>query len=546
MRRTATISLFLLALGAGTGCAEVDEDLLCPADTIYCDGTCHMASRIHCGVCGNACGEAEVCVDGGCQPCGPGTTFCGEVCIDEASDPSHCGGCDRACSAGEGCVGGVCGEACSTSEDCAAHTRGCSMGVCEDGLCEVRDAPDSTVCRPSTGLCDIDEICVSGVCPEDSLAPASTECREAVGACDEAETCTGLDAACPEDRVAPSTTVCRAGAGACDSVELCTGSDAACPPDTLLPATVVCRSGAGLCDVEERCSGSDALCPADALASAGTECRAATRSCDAAETCSGMAAFCPSDELMADGATCPTGGCLAGMCNPLYLPGLVLWTDASVAANVLTSGSDVTQWTDLSGGARHLLPLVSALSTAPSSYAPGAVGGLGAISFAESIPLCATARAPFETAEMTYFAVAQFVTSTSRWSFVIGKDPYDWGTGYGVEIDGADIGVFVSSSGPSMRAPVTTDTPHILRVIHIAGVANLYVDGTLVSSQAMASDFDSSAYDYCVGAAQSTGGGAEDWGMNGHLGEVLHYDRALTDAEITSIEAALRTKWSVL
>jgi hypothetical protein len=42
---------------------------------------------------------------------------------------------------------------------------------------------------------------------------------------------------CPTDAFEPATTVCRPSSGACDVAETCTGSSAACPADTGLPDT---------------------------------------------------------------------------------------------------------------------------------------------------------------------------------------------------------------------------------------------------------------------------------------------------------------------
>jgi hypothetical protein len=42
------------------------------------------------------------------QPCGPGLTNCGGLCVDTSSDESHCGNCDSVCFSGKTCIQGAC------------------------------------------------------------------------------------------------------------------------------------------------------------------------------------------------------------------------------------------------------------------------------------------------------------------------------------------------------------------------------------------------------------------------------------------------------
>jgi hypothetical protein len=121
--------------------------------------------------------------------------------------------------------------------------------------------------------------------------------------------------------------VCRPSTGVCDPDEVCTGASAACPSDGFI-ATAMCRPPAGACDTLERCSGSSGLCPADTFMPAGTSCGAALVCARAAccapgvtpavETCNNLDDDC--NGFVDDGVTrdCyagPTGTGAVGACR---------------------------------------------------------------------------------------------------------------------------------------------------------------------------------------------------------------------------------------
>jgi hypothetical protein len=79
------------------------------------------------------------------------------------------------------------------------------------------------------------------------------------------------------------STVCRPSTDLCDAAERCTGTAAACPPDALSPATQVCRPAANACDAPETCTGGNPICPAD-TGSAGPD-EDDDTVCDAGDNC---------------------------------------------------------------------------------------------------------------------------------------------------------------------------------------------------------------------------------------------------------------------
>jgi hypothetical protein len=106
-RRAFPLSVLLVLAAPLAACSPT-----CPETQTLCGQTCtHVRSdNLHCGRCGNACGEGQVCDEGTCRvSCQPHLTDCGGRCLDLRSDPEHCGVCDRACPVDDTCMLGNCG-----------------------------------------------------------------------------------------------------------------------------------------------------------------------------------------------------------------------------------------------------------------------------------------------------------------------------------------------------------------------------------------------------------------------------------------------------
>lgn len=87
----------------------------------------------NCGTCGHACEAGQFCANGTCL-CPPGTTRCGDECVDTAKDPMNCGACGYACPGGFAMRPGQ------------PSTGG---PLCDDGECKY-------VCFPGYADCDRD------------------------------------------------------------------------------------------------------------------------------------------------------------------------------------------------------------------------------------------------------------------------------------------------------------------------------------------------------------------------------------------------------
>jgi len=120
-----------------------------------------------------------------------------------------------------------------------------------------------------------------------------------------AENCTGSSALCPTDAFEPQTQVCRPSAGACDIPESCTGSGSQCPADAVKVHGFVCQQGQ-VCQPTSICDGSTATCSVTYLSNSSV-CRAAVGECDIPEYCTGSTGTCPADQHDATGTPCDDG-----------------------------------------------------------------------------------------------------------------------------------------------------------------------------------------------------------------------------------------------
>ncbi len=156
-----------------------------------CNGGCHdtQRSKKHCGACGNACNDGEVCVEGACKSscpqgeamcggtcagpdtnsmycglnCSPGTTACGNDCVNGWNDPKHCGTCGNACKDGEVCTLGECKSACDNG-----------LTVCGNGCFDLQKTKNH--CGACGQACGGQQVCVAGQC-QDSCPSGQTNCN---------------------------------------------------------------------------------------------------------------------------------------------------------------------------------------------------------------------------------------------------------------------------------------------------------------------------------------------------------------------------------
>ncbi len=195
--------------------------------------------------------EGDVCNPGGI--CFIQVCEAGQCVVDTAQlDGSECGDGDE-CNI-EVCQAGQCVLEPEPEFDGDVCNPGglCFIQVCDTGQCVVDTAQlDGSECGDGDE-CNI-EVCQEGQCVQDP-EPEGTACGDpSNNLCDNPDTCDGSGTC--DDNLEPNGTVCRASSGVCDIEEFCDGSSASCPIDVFQPTGTVCSCsvGEGVCDENNEC-----------------------------------------------------------------------------------------------------------------------------------------------------------------------------------------------------------------------------------------------------------------------------------------------------
>lgn len=148
-RAVAFLALFTILGCSSLGCSSNDADttngtppVTCSDGRVDCSGTCvdTKADRAHCGACGNACADGQVCAAGACSAnCTAPLTNCDGACVDTSSDAAHCGGCGKACAPGSICNAGTC--ACGTPVSFAKDVQSIFSASCTGTGCHSGASP---------------------------------------------------------------------------------------------------------------------------------------------------------------------------------------------------------------------------------------------------------------------------------------------------------------------------------------------------------------------------------------------------------------------
>lgn len=149
-----------------------------------CGASCVRTSSdpAHCGACGQACGDEQVCQQGECAAeCADPLENCDGACVDWLHDRLYCGNCETQCEGADVCLEGVCGTCvepadCDDGLDCTADD--CRQGVCAnevadgwcraEGVCIAAGEPctGGGVCAPCAGGCAVPPSSLSVSCDE--------------------------------------------------------------------------------------------------------------------------------------------------------------------------------------------------------------------------------------------------------------------------------------------------------------------------------------------------------------------------------------------
>jgi hypothetical protein len=213
---------------------------------------------------------------------------------------------------------------------------------------------------------------------------------------------------------------------------------------------------------------------------------------------------------------------------------LVLWLRAD--RGVTAQGGRISSWGDQSGNGADAVQSVAASQPTLASDA-----GVPAVSFdgvAEFLTL-PDIDAPFSRG-LSIFAAVNIVPQQSGCSALLELSA-------GTESDDISLGDFLGAAHFEVKdavgegAPIAADRFHLMSVIHsVPGSAEMRLDGasTIVTVAPMARDtlrttnfVGRTLVDLCTP-------------LSGRVYELVLYSRAVSGAEVTAIESALRSRWA--
>ncbi|MDA1231169.1 MAG: hypothetical protein O2856_10380 [Planctomycetota bacterium] len=131
-------------------------------------------------------------------------------------------------------------------------------------------------------------------------------------------------------------------------------------------------------------------------------------------------------------------------------------------------------------------------------------------------------------------------TQIDSWNFIAGKDSYQWGNGYGIEFTPEGIAAFVANRPDQRVKGVRPNKTLVLSAIKDNASLRMWIDGIHRSTHTNLSSYNPGLYEYRLGNADTQSG---SWGLTGHIGEFLHYNRAVDDDERQHVQAYLMKKW---
>lgn len=163
---------FLSVCPYGTFCKG--GECVCPQNQIYCNGKCVPMDNNNCGKCGKTCpaiaNGLPGCLSGACgvASCNIGYGDCDKKAANGceiylADDINHCGNCGNACTNGQICCNGACVDLNSDHNNCGQCGNTCDGQTCCNGKC-VDTKTDSYNCNGCGNICSSCGSCINGEC----------------------------------------------------------------------------------------------------------------------------------------------------------------------------------------------------------------------------------------------------------------------------------------------------------------------------------------------------------------------------------------------
>jgi hypothetical protein len=227
---------------------------------------------------------------------------------------------------------------------------------------------------------------------------------------------------------------------------------------------------------------------------------------------------------------------------PSAITGLVARYDAQDLTSISLSGSDVTQWNDLSGNNRHA---TQGTSTFRPKSGTRTLNGKNVIDFDgtndQLINDGVVASFTGEDKPFTvFYVIDRDSAANTAWSFTRAGSgiPYIWQYADSMDIrdDSNSTSLFIvpgsSSSGGKAVTHRSTGTSF-----------NAYLNGTEVTSATSYNRGNITLDRSRIGVYNA--GGTTAFHLDGAIGELIYYNRQLTTDEVSQVNAYLLSRWGL-
>lgn len=234
--------------------------------------------------------------------------------------------------------------------------------------------------------------------------------------------------------------------------------------------------------------------------------------------------------------------------DPASLGGLVLWLNAT-AIDGLVDTDPVVQWDDLSGQGNHA---TQATEANQPTYVASSINSLPCVRFvtvnAEWLAVNGVIGAFSGTGRpFTLIAVLDLATiaGTASW-FSVGHSGTttqhlfcfcNSGAYTITKVDDSAVSANVATGGDA------TTNPQVVVIRHTGTATTIYVNGTNETSGSSAQDVGAMTVNIATVGARRRSVVGNFW--DGDLGELIIYNRILSDSQRADIETYLGTKWGI-
>jgi len=225
--------------------------------------------------------------------------------------------------------------------------------------------------------------------------------------------------------------------------------------------------------------------------------------------------------------------CKLGAFQPSQISGCIVWLDAEDISTITLNGATVSKWDDKSGEDNHVAQATA--DNQPVYRAPGGVGINGKASFDyhnDNLKSDVFAGGPVNQPD-TVFLVIQYDSvggfphpfdgrTSGEQYYSISSSPYYFRISAGSLVGGGIASI---------------NTPYIYEAIFNEANSSIIINGNVTGT---GNSGTNSLTGVTIGGAYN---GSFD--LNGKIGEVIVYDRALTESERNQVENYLSIKWGI-